>query len=143
MNKAVLFRKKGFWVILICAFLMTVMGCSKENTPQSKDDVAISSTTTTILDDNQDEKAKMREIAWNSLSARQQGDVQGKWQEAKVERIKGSSIWYGIAMDDQNSEMPNDVVLVTFNTLQDQLLGPLVIYIDAETEKRIGVGVRE
>lgn len=108
-----------------------------------KDDVAISSTTTTILDDNQDEKAKMREIAWNSLSARQQGDVQGKWQEAKVERIKGSSIWYGIAMDDQNAEMPNDVVLVTFNTLQDQLLGPLVIYIDAETEKRIGVGVRE
>ncbi len=143
MNKAVLFRNKGFWVILICAFLMTVMGCSKENTPQSKNSVAISSTTTTASDDEQDEKAKMREIAWNSLSARQQGDVQGKWQEAKVERIKGSSIWYGIAMDDQNAEMPNDVVLVTFNTLQDQLLGPLVIYIDAETEKRIGVGVRQ
>lgn len=143
MNIAVLLRPKRAWIILICAFSMTITGCSKENTPQPKEDVAISSTTTAILDDEQDEKATMREIAWNSLNARQQDDVQGKWQEAKVERIKGSSIWYGIAMDDQNAEMPNDVVLVTFNTLQDQLLGPLVIYIDAETEKRIGVGVRE
>jgi len=85
----------------------------------------------------------MRQIAWDSLSARQQDYVQGNWKTAKVERLEGSSIRYGIAMDKQSTQMPDQVILVTFNTLQDQLLGPLVIYIDAESEQRIGVGVRE
>ena len=143
MNKTALFQNKAFWVILIFAFSMTVLGCSKENTPPSKESTAISSTTMPLSEGKQDEEAKMREIAWNSLNTRQQGDVQGNWQEAKVERVEGNSIWYGIAMDDQNTELPDDVVLVTFNTPQDQLLGPLVIYIDPETEKRIGVGIRE
>lgn len=143
MDASILLRNKRLWIILIFAFSMTVTGCSREDTPQSKSDPSISSTAATEPDDKQDAEAKMREVAWNSLNTRQQSYMQGDWQEAKVERVAGSSIWYGIAMDDQNAEMPDDVVLVTFNTLQDQLLGPLVIYIDAKTEKRIGVGIRE
>lgn len=124
-------------------FSMTLTGCKEANSSQSNGEASISSTTATAPNDEQDEDAKIREIAWDSLSARQQDSVQGDWKTAKVERLQGNSIWYGIAMDKQNTQIPDQVILVTFNTIQDQLLGPLVIYIDAESEQRIGVGIRE
>jgi len=127
----------------VLTFSMTLTGCKEVNSSQPNGGVSISSTTATAPNDEQDEDAKIREIAWNSLSARQQESVQGNWKTAKVERPEGSSIWYGIAMDKQNAQIPDQVILVTFNTIQDQLLGPLVIYIDAESEQRIGVGIRE
>ncbi|WP_037289485.1 hypothetical protein [Saccharibacillus sacchari] len=122
---------------------MTLTGCKEVNSSQPNGGVSISSTTATPPNDEQDEDAKIREIAWDSLSARQQESVQGNWKTAEVERLQGNSIWYGIAMDEQSTQIPDQVILVTFNTTQDQLLGPLVIYIDAESEERIGVGVRE
>jgi len=125
------------------AFSMTLTGCKEVNYSQSNGGVSISSTTVAVPNDEQNEDAKIRQIAWDSLSDRQKDYVQGNWKTAKVERPKGSSIWYGIAMDKQSTPMPDQVILVTFNTLQDQLLGPLVIYIDAESEQRIGVGIRE
>ncbi|MEJ8304488.1 hypothetical protein [Saccharibacillus sacchari] len=140
MNRLACLRSSILLIALSFAFSILLTACDDTTPSPSKNETSISST---APDQQQDPETKMREIAWNSLNTRQQGDVQGNWQEAKVKRVEGSSIWYGIAMDNQNAEMPDDIVLVTFNTLQDSMLGPLVIYIDAETEQRIGVGVRE
>jgi uncharacterized protein YcfL len=66
-------------------------------------------------DESQNNIMKAREVAWNSLSAEQQATVITNWQEANVE-IKEDGTYH-----------------VRFNTTDDPLLGPIVVFVNSQT----------
>jgi hypothetical protein len=69
-----------------------------------------------------------REIAWNSLSSPEQATVDMDWRKAKVEETTFNNV---------------SVHAVTFNTTQDALLGPIIIYIDSNTHVVLGKAARD
>jgi hypothetical protein len=60
---------------------------------------------------------KFREIAWNSLSDRQRETVISDWMDAHTESC---TYW----------ENNQKAICVIFNTTEDALLGPIIVYID-------------
>lgn len=76
-------------------------------------------------DINQD--TQIREIAWNSLSDQNKSTVTIHWQEASVT---------------ETTYQGKDVYAVSFNTSDDALLGPIVVYIDKVSLVAIGQGLR-
>lgn len=70
---------------------------------------------------------KVREIAWNYLDENAQASIIVDWQKAIIT---------------EDSYQNNKVYAVMFNTKDDGLLGPIVVYVDRKTHKVIGVGLR-
>lgn len=70
---------------------------------------------------------RAREIAWNSLSTQTKATVITQWQQARV-----SSETY------QNAR----VYAVIFNTTEDPLLGPLIVYVDKLSARVVGYAPR-
>lgn len=68
-----------------------------------------------------------RTIAWNALDERERATVLGGLTAAKVSTAQ----WQG-----------KNVVAVKFNTRDDALLGPIVVYIDPQTHGVVGRAVR-
>ncbi len=71
---------------------------------------------------------KVREIAWNSLSDNDKSSVTTEWELAIVREATF-----------QNKKS----YAVTFNTTDDALLGPIVVYVRISTKKVLGRGIRE
>ena len=69
-----------------------------------------------------------QEIAWNSLSAYEKSTVIGKWQDATT-----------IETTFNNKK----AILVTFQTTNNALLGPITITIDAESKIIVDKGIRD
>ena len=82
-----------------------------------------------ILDGYQEDDMTYRQIAWESLSAEAQATVTHDWQEARVSKCT----YYA----DQS-----EAVCVTFNTTDDPLLGPIIVFIDPDSLKVLGIGPR-
>jgi hypothetical protein len=75
------------------------------------------------------DESEFRQIAWNDLSEAEKATVIGDWREAPVE--------------DASSLFPErEAVSVRFNTTQDPLLGPIMVFIDSETKEILGRGPR-
>jgi hypothetical protein len=72
--------------------------------------------------------AEIREIAWNSLSSQEKSTVTVDWNEAPVNTVVYNS---------------KKAYSVTFQTNLDELLGPIVIYIDRNTLKIVGQNARD
>ncbi len=68
-----------------------------------------------------------RTIAWNYLGDRERATVIGDLTAAKVRTAQ----WQG-----------KNVVSVRFNTHDDALLGPIIIYIDPQTKAVVGGALR-
>lgn len=69
-----------------------------------------------------------REIAWNHISEWEKTTVNIKWSEAPV-----------FATDYQGKK----AIAVQFNTTMDALLGPILVFIDVDSKKVLGTGIRE
>lgn len=69
----------------------------------------------------------IRKIAWNTLTTEEKATVTIDWTKAKVE------------ISTYNA---NNAYAVTFNTKDDALLGPIIVYIDASTKVVVGRGLR-
>lgn len=69
------------------------------------------------------DEANYRLIAWNFLGARERSTVIGDQHSGRVKPDK----W-----------QEKDVVSVTFNTTEDDLLGPIVIYINPQSKTVVG-----
>ncbi len=82
----------------------------------------------TVLDP---EKLAWITIAWNDLTQEEKATVVGDWRRAEV-RDEPPAFFQG-----------RQVVSVTFRTTQDELLGPIIVYIDRETRQVIGRGLRD
>ena len=70
---------------------------------------------------------QIREIAWNSLSDQQKLTVNVDWKLALV----SESTFY-----------QKRVYAVRFNTTDDALLGPIVVYVDVSTKVVLGYATR-
>jgi hypothetical protein len=68
-----------------------------------------------------------RTIAWNYLSKAQQATVNTKWEDAPIEK---------------KTDNGQEIVIVTFGTTQDAILGPIQVFVDVKTKSALGIGGR-
>ncbi|MFH2094954.1 MAG: hypothetical protein ABIJ16_04570 [Bacteroidota bacterium] len=73
---------------------------------------------------------KYRGIAWTHLTENEKRTLVHEWSDA------------GIAVETLE-DTGRKAVVITFFTSEDTFLGPIIIYIDADTERIIGREVRE
>lgn len=71
-----------------------------------------------------------RRIAWRSLSEGEKITVTIDWEEARV--VRGNYWLTG-----------QEAIMVTFYTIDDDLLGPIIVYIHPETQEILGQALRE
>jgi hypothetical protein len=84
---------------------------------------------------------ELRTLAYESLSKEEKQTILD-WTKAPVVTIKPPNsllIWSPQGSLDLKGR---EVVVVTFSTTQDPLLGPIKVYLDAETHEILGKGLR-
>lgn len=79
-------------------------------------------------DNSPDPNYSIREIAWNSLTAQQKSTVRVDWKQSPVV---------------QTTYNAKSAYSVRFNTTDDALLGPIVVYIDSTTKVVLGQALRD
>jgi len=72
-------------------------------------------------------ESQIREIAWNSLSDQEKLTVNVDWKQVPV----SESTFYH-----------KSVYAVRFNTTDDALLGPIIVYVDTNTKVVLGYATR-
>lgn len=107
-------------MFLILLLFTSFAGCAKrENAPEEE----------------------LRTLAYESLTKEEQQTILD-WTKASVDTIKPIEsflIWGSQGSLDLKGR---EVVVVTFSTTQDPLLGPIKVYLDAETHEILGKGLR-
>jgi len=78
-------------------------------------------------DNNTDSNTQIREIAWSSLSEQDKSTVIIDWQKASVT---------------ETTYQEKSTYAVIFNTSDDALLGPIIVYIDKTSLIVLGRGLR-
>lgn len=78
-------------------------------------------------DNETDSDLQIREIAWNYLDAQAKATVNVDWGKAPV----AETMYNGAK-----------VYAVTFNTTDDALLGPIIVYVDAFSKVVLGETLR-
>jgi hypothetical protein len=78
--------------------------------------------------DNSGSTEQVKSIAWNSLSTQEKSTVTINWNDAPVAKTTYNS---------------KSAYAVMFNTKDDALLGPIIVYIDYSTMVVLGKGLRE
>lgn len=79
-------------------------------------------------DTEPDINIQVREIAWNSLSVQEKKNVNTDWKLAPVKE----STYNG-----------KSAYAVRFNTEDDALLGPIIVYVDTSTNVVLGQDLRD
>ena len=101
-------------------------------------------------------KMKYREIAYESLSDNEKDEINNDWEKADVKegRYQMFNGAHTIIIDSENRlyfALKNSnvrfgefqiLIIVTFNTIYDSLLGPITVIIEPKSEKVIGFLVR-
>ena len=76
-----------------------------------------------------------RRIAWNYLDASSKATVISDWRKAPITYSQG--VPFAPTYKDEQ------IAAVRFNTSNDAILGPIVVFIAVESKKVVGVGLRE
>lgn len=71
---------------------------------------------------------QIREVAWNYLDAQQKSTVNVDWKQAPV----AESNYNGV-----------NAYVVSFNTTEDALLGPIMVYVDMAGKVALGQAMRD
>jgi hypothetical protein len=100
-------------VFLFIALIPLFQNCQKDNP-----------TETTVTDPN----VELREIAWNAITSQEKATVNVDWKQAPVALTKYQD---------------KSAYSVQFNTKDNALLGPIIVYIDASTKVVLGFGGRD
>ena len=97
-----------------------------------------------------------RAIAYNSISDEEKATIVGNWQDAEMiygifksdvcdyEFIQENQGRICFVPQDQNLELVENqtLVAVIFNTVNDPLLGPILVIVDPDSESAVGYGLR-
>lgn len=83
---------------------------------------------------------KARELAWKSLTDDSKETIVGKWQDAAVTLVDWDHVNSYSKQSDGEHELVAEVI---FKTTEDEMLGPIRIYVDMETNQLIGRGLRK
>lgn len=95
--------------------------------------------------DNNDEKYVYQQIAWESLNKGNKQEIIGNWQEAKVEIITRDHDFSLIPLNNLGSKINvkgKEMVVVSFDSKNETILGRVIVYIDPQTKKVVGIAPR-
>ncbi|MFJ5625729.1 hypothetical protein ACIQD3_24430 [Peribacillus loiseleuriae] len=106
--------------------------CSAEEIVISTEKVDKAPSNTESIE-NEKEYMESRQVAWDSLSENTKDTVIGDWQKAEVIEVSPDDVPQHIKL-----EKNQKVVKVLFHTKQDELLGPIGLYIDHSSKEIIG-----
>ncbi|RKP54418.1 hypothetical protein D7Z26_13785 [Cohnella endophytica] len=81
--------------------------------------------------------AELREAAWFQLQENEKKTVVGDWKSAEVLPARWSEVTIKIEIKE-----PPTVYRVTFETSNDQLLGPIVVFLDPLNNQIVGYEAR-
>jgi len=76
-----------------------------------------------------------RVIAWDYLDASSKATVISDWRKAPITYTQGVPF--------SQTYKDEQVAAVRFNTSNDAILGPIVVFIAVQSKKVVGVGLRE
>jgi hypothetical protein len=82
---------------------------------------------------------ELKRIAWELLSETTKQTVKGDWEQANIEKIHPTTT-IPLRYPDKSA---SNAYKVTFFTNQDAMLGPIGIYIDADTKEILGQDGRD
>jgi len=92
--------------------------------------------------DNNGEKYVYQKIAWESLDEGNKEEIIGSWQEAKVETITIDYDFSIIPLNNSGGEINvkgKEMVVVSFDSKNEAMLGKVIVYIDPQTKKAVGI----
>lgn len=108
--------------ILVVLFTLQLVGCRNISSNESKN--------------------KIRKTAYNWLDDASKSDIID-WETATVEEIKFEEEHVVVTKTDNIDIRNIETYKVTFTTQKDELLGPIVIYLDKDNLNVLGVDFRE
>ena len=108
--------------ILVVLFTLQLVGCSNISSNESKN--------------------KIRKTAYNWLDDASKSDIIN-WKTATVEEVKFEEEHVVVTKTDNIDIRNIETYKVTFTTQKDELLGPIVIYLDKDNLNVLGVDFRE
>ncbi|SFS75902.1 hypothetical protein [Paenibacillus sp. BC26] len=114
--------KKAFVFLVFVLVITGIIGCS--NDKQGDFDVT-----------------EVRKSAWNSLSDKDKEEVIGEWKSAEVVEMSLNDL----PLVKNGGESPDlkHLYKTTFETNRDEMLGPIVVYVNGESNEIIGYGARK
>ncbi|OWA36972.1 hypothetical protein B9G55_02535 [Saccharibacillus sp. O16] len=129
---------------LLLSLPLLIAGCEEHQAVSDTRPSGLSDTSQTVQEEAAGQTMKIREIAWNSISAASQETVKIDWKQAKVAEIGGDQVPFPL-MDSmlEQEEIPDRVVQVTFPTTQDSALGEIIVYLDSASSEKIGLAPRK
>lgn len=126
------FEKNGtvMWLTTHDGFI-TLSEFKKDTNAESKPSVDKSSSDVSVI----------REAAWTSLNENAKEEVVGDWKSASVEKVELDEL----PIVQSGGEPPQVVNLykVTFKTNNDEILGPIQVFINGDTKEIVSYGVRK
>ena len=108
--------------ILVVLFTLQLVGCRNISSNESKN--------------------KIRKTAYNWLDDASKSDIID-WETATVEEVKFEEEHVVVTKTDNIDIRNIETYKVTFTTQKDELLGPIVIYLDKDNLNVLGVDFRE
>ncbi|OWR28709.1 hypothetical protein CDO73_17580 [Saccharibacillus sp. O23] len=129
---------------LLLSLPLLIAGCEEHQTVSDTRSSEPSAASQTVQQEAANRTTKMRELAWNSISAASQETVKIDWKQAEVAEIRGDQVPFPL-MDSmaEQEEIPDRLVQVTFPTTQDMMLGEIVVYLDSTSGEKIGLAPRK
>ncbi|MFL0267733.1 hypothetical protein [Candidatus Clostridium radicumherbarum] len=123
--------KKMIMLFIIVLISSPIVGCTK----LCKDSVKIDKITQTTTQKTESDICK---IAYNTLNETYKQQV-GEWKTAKVEEsiLKGNEIYSSIG-----KYYSVNAYKVSFRNFKNGVLGPIVVYLDKDSYRFLGIGLR-
>ena len=109
-------------IIFLLAFSISFTGCSTKSSLTEKDTI--------------------REIAYNWIDDNKKSTIID-WKTSKVEKITFDKEHLVVNETETLDIINKEAFKVTFTTKDDDLLGPVIVYLDTDTSEVLGMDFRE
>lgn len=82
----------------------------------------------------------IRQAAWSDISDEEKNTVISDWKTARV--VEAGLSEMPIVKGGEEPPKVENLYTVIFETNKDELIGPIVVYVDGDTKEVLGYGVR-
>ena len=129
-------KKIIIYGLLSVIFTIQLVGCS--NMKSEKEEIVVRECTKTLEESN--DNIKM--IAYNWLDDTNKESIINM-EKAKVEEVLREEQYFAAVNEDEVGVNGEIVYRVTFNTVCDEILGPIVIYLNKDNLSILGMDIRK
>jgi len=98
-----------------------------------------------LMSENDGRNYTYQKIAWESLNESLKKQVIGSWQKSTVETITEDNDFGIISLNNSGGQINikgKEMIVVSFNAKNEEMLGKVIVYIDPLTMKAIGMAPR-